>query len=79
MKELNISYLWCHDNVKEFIIPKIIESYFSFKINWCKPDKAEILIIGNYRKYKKIYEYFNKKTKIQKFLKNMDLLKKKIF
>tara|TARA_Y100000591_G_C21720162_1_gene638290 strand:+ start:36 stop:1007 length:972 start_codon:yes stop_codon:yes gene_type:complete len=79
MKELNISYLWCHDNVKEFIIPKIIESYFSFKINWCKPNKAEILIVGNFRKYKKFYEYFNKKTYIQKFLKDIEFSKNKFF
>ena len=76
MKKLNISHIWCHDNIKEYIVPKIIESYFSFKINWCKPDEAEILFVGNFRKYKKLYQYLDQKIYIKKFIKKLELSKK---
>jgi hypothetical protein len=79
VKSIKASYLWCHPNIKEYIIPKLIQSYFNIKIEWSDPHKCDLLFLGNFKKYKKFKNYFTNLFSNSFFEKKILECERKIF
>lgn len=78
MKSIKVSQIWCPEDYRYLIIPKIIQEIFQIKIIWTTPQKCDLLMVGTLRKFGKLRKTISSKFN---FLKNktIDNFDKKIF